>query len=69
MVDGPPGTRFTFVCPKNCSIIKPLELYGDGYYSDDSMICPAAIHQGVLSDEGGEVRVRIEKGLKAYHAI
>jgi hypothetical protein len=54
---------------KNCSIIKPLELYGDGYYSDDSMICPAAIHQGVLSDEGGEVRVRIEKGLKAYHAI
>jgi hypothetical protein len=33
------------------------------------MLCLAAIHRGVISDKGGEIKLRIEKGLKQYKGI
>jgi hypothetical protein len=51
---GPIGTKFTVQCPADCSKADQV-VNGDGIYTDDSCICQAAIHSGLLSDKGGEV--------------
>lgn len=60
--EGPPGTTFTANCPKGCVDI-PINIFGVAIYSDDSSICQAAIHYGVISDRGGEISFTIEKGM------
>ncbi len=41
-------------------------VWGTGPYTDDSNICQAAIHAGVISAGGGNVRVLRAPGLDAY---
>ncbi len=36
--EGPTGSRFYVMCPKDCSK-KEIVLYGDGIFTDDSNIC------------------------------
>jgi len=37
-------------------------VYGDEIYSDDSAICKAAMHSGVIDGEGGDFYMKIIKG-------
>jgi hypothetical protein len=53
------GTKFVVVCPSNCSKAK-VSCYGSEIYADNSSICYAGIHYGILSDKGGEIEFIIE---------
>jgi hypothetical protein len=42
-------------------------VWGTGVYIDDSSVCTAAVHAGLITvDEGGSVTIRIRPGLDAY---
>ena len=48
-------SKFVVSCPKNCSKTKSI-VYGTEIYTDNSPICLSAIHYGMISDNGGEVK-------------
>ena len=54
----PLNMKIVVLCPKKCSKMNE-DIFGDKIYSDDSSICLAAIHYGMISDLGGEVRMTI----------
>ena len=62
---GPLGTRFTVYCEKDCSK-KENNVFGNAIYTDDSSVCQAAIHAGLLSDKGGEIQFILEAGKQLY---
>jgi hypothetical protein len=42
-------------------------VWGSGVYTDDSSVCSAAVHAGVLSvAEGGEVAIELRPGRDRY---
>lgn len=56
-LSGDAGTRHTVYCPAGCG---SASIWGTDLYADDSSICTAAIHAGVIqSGEGGLVSVII----------
>jgi len=61
---GQNGLRFTFVCPADGVADN---LWGSDTYTDDSSVCTAAVHTGVLDPTmGGIVTIEIRSGLDAY---
>lgn len=63
---GEPGTETTVYCPAGCG---RATAWGTDLYADDSSICTAAIHAGViLAERGGLVRVTIEAGGRDFAA-
>ena len=62
---GEPGTVHNVVCPPGCG---SSTIWGTGTYSDDSSVCTAAIHSGVLTTVGGALTVTIMPGLSSYPA-
>ncbi|HKE17031.1 MAG TPA: LCCL domain-containing protein [Kofleriaceae bacterium] len=61
---GDVGTRVVVSCPAGCA--SQGGLWGSGAYTLDSSVCRAAIHAGVITDDGGNAAVLIEKGRPAY---
>ena len=59
------GEKFVIVCPKNCTK-RVKNLFGTETYTDNSPICIAAIHHGVINDQGGEIKIEIKVGLDSY---
>lgn len=58
------GQCFAFCCPGGG---KPYPGYGSGVYTDDSNVCTAAVHAGVISAEvGGNVTIEIRPGQATY---
>ncbi len=58
------GQRFTYICPANGS---PSNVWGTDVYTDDSSICTAAVHAGLISfHTGGVVTIEIRPGLPSY---
>ena len=58
------GATFSCVCPRDSA---PASVWGTDIYSDDSSICSAALHAGILSgSDGGEVRYTVSPGLSGY---
>jgi len=51
-------------CPSGCA--SQGGLWGSGTYTLDSAVCRAAIHSGVISEQGGNVAVMIDPGRPAY---
>ena len=47
--------KFVVLCPPGCSKAKAI-IFGTDTYTDNSSICISAIHYGMLSDKGGEVK-------------
>jgi hypothetical protein len=44
-----------------------VDVWGDGPYSSDSLVCVAAVHAGIITaDDGGEVLVTLLPGQDAY---
>jgi hypothetical protein len=61
---GQTGKIYAFRCPAEGSA-KPI--YGSDIYTDDSSICTAAVHVGLMSVErGGLVRIEIRPGRSTY---
>jgi hypothetical protein len=56
--------QFSFSCPVNDYI--GHRLYGIDIYTDDSSICTAGVHAGVITYAGGMVTIEIRPGLSAY---
>ena len=62
---GDTGAVHTVICPAGCG---SSTIWGTGTYSDDSSVCSAAIHAGVITTAGGTVNVTIAPGLDGYPA-
>jgi hypothetical protein len=56
------GLRLSYECPPNPS----GNVYGTDIYTDDSSVCNAAIHAGMLNRAGGMVTIEIRPGLESY---
>lgn len=52
-------------CPAGC-VNKVYSLWGTYVYTEDSPVCPAAIHAGVLPNSGGFVMVKKQDGQTSY---
>lgn len=61
---GQNGSRFTFTCPSGNP--GSVRVWGTDTYTDDSSVCGAAVHAGVLSASGGTVTVEIVGGQSSY---
>ena len=59
------GQRVTYYCPAGGSYSG--RLWGSGVYTDDSSICLAGVHAGVIRPEsGGNVTIEIRPGSGSY---
>lgn len=59
------GERFVMYCPPGGAT--DATIWGDGVYIDDSPICVAAVHAGVIaSDLGGVFAIVVRPGQDAY---
>ena len=58
-------SNIRMICPEECASSKAL-VYGTKIYTDNSSICKAAIHSGVITDIGGIVEVNFEPGKDLY---
>ncbi|XP_063794809.1 uncharacterized protein LOC134956785 [Pseudophryne corroboree] len=59
------GSSATVTCPSGC-VNSGAPVYGTDYYTDDSAICPAAIHAGALTNAGGNVTIQFIVGQNSY---
>ncbi|MCH7490782.1 MAG: hypothetical protein IID05_08805 [Gemmatimonadetes bacterium] len=60
------GFQATFACPAGG---QARTVWGSGTYTDDSSICTAAVHQGLITfAEGGVVTVEIISGQSEYES-
>ena len=65
--DGEINTNVKVICPGGCINTGTTKIYGTEVFSDDSSVCKAAIHNGVInSDKGGKLEVNILEGRSAY---
>lgn len=60
---GDPGAAFIGSCPASCDL---FSVWGTDLYTDDSNICTAAIHAGVVGKNGGTVTFIIQDGMDSY---
>ena len=59
------GSRYSFVCPPNGQL--GATVWGVGPYTDDSAICPAAVHAGLITVAGGgTVTFDVQAGASSY---
>jgi hypothetical protein len=63
-IAGEPGSAHRVSCPPGCS--RTTSIWGSDFYTADSSICTAAIHAGLIGDNGGDFTVIIEPGRPAY---
>ena len=60
------GERFTFTCEPNGHI---SSVWGTDVYTDDSRVCSAAVHSGLINTTaGGTVIIEIRPGQSSYDA-
>jgi hypothetical protein len=62
---GANGMVFRYECPPNGTL---ATVWGTDIYTDDSSVCTAGVHAGVITQAaGGTVRIVIRPGLAAYN--
>ena len=60
------GQRHHYDCPPGGS---PSPIWGTGLYTDDSSVCTAAVHAGLISfEQGGTVTIKIRPGSEDYRS-
>ena len=63
---GMDGEQFEYECPAGG---QPDTVWGTDFYTDDSSVCTAAVHVGLITlEEGGTVTIEIRPGEDAYEA-
>ena len=66
-LNGASGQRFTVVCPGGGTLSS--RLWGTDLYTNDSSICTAAVHVGLITPEaGGVVTIELRPGANSYEA-
>jgi len=61
------GTTFDFTCPPGGSVEWAIWGGTDGIYTEDSSICVAAVHAGLITaEEGGTVQAERTAGQETY---
>ena len=61
---GQNGQQITCICPANFGLVG---IWGAGIYTDDSNICTAALHAGLIAQaSGGAVTIEIRPGQSSY---
>jgi hypothetical protein len=63
LADGQPNQFLNVECPANCTT---GGIWGTNVYTDDSAVCAAAIHAGVIPASGGAFAVAIAEGQSSY---
>lgn len=61
------NTNVKVFCPTGCAS-STIPIYGNIVYRPDSSICKMAIHNGVISNDGGLFEVAIESSAPEYEA-
>lgn len=61
-----PGATLTCSC--TIAAMGSGAIWGDGFYTSDSILCRAARHAGVVGPYGGTVRARVVDGRASYPA-
>lgn len=62
---GQNGQRYAYDCPAGGTLSG--RLWGTGVYTDDSSVCTAAVHAGLITPEqGGRVIIEIRPGAASY---
>jgi hypothetical protein len=62
------GEQFTYQCPAAAAIYF-YSVWGTDIYTDDSSVCTAGVHAGVITVEGGgDVVIEIRPGEDSYMA-
>jgi len=64
-VEGAEDSSRLVSCPQGCAK-EAGTVWGTGVYTDDSAVCPALVHAGVLPDSGGVASITFVRGLLAY---
>jgi hypothetical protein len=60
------GARFVYTCPANGT---PFNIWGTDVYTDDSSVCTAAVHVGLITfASGGSVTIEMRAGQSSYAA-
>ncbi|HLF59946.1 MAG TPA: LCCL domain-containing protein [Acidimicrobiia bacterium] len=63
---GENDTQFTYQCPPGGP---NYSVWGTGIYTDDSSVCSAGVHAGVITvEDGGDVIIEIRPGQESYTA-
>lgn len=60
------GTAQQLTCWCSPESTRGGTVWGSDVYTDDSVICRAAVHAGVIGGGGGTVRIRILPGMQSY---
>jgi len=60
---GDPGMTYRVDCPAMCT---GGDVYGTDVYTDDSNLCGAALHAGVIDSSGGTFTVTLAAGQSGY---
>ena len=61
---GQNGARYLYSCPPRGTV---TDIYGTGTYTDDSSVCTAAVHAGLITvAAGGDVTIEIRPGAQSY---
>lgn len=64
-VRGQNGQQFTYICPPGGR--PDGRIWGTDLYTDDSAICVAAVHAGLISAaNGGKVTIQVQPGASSY---
>jgi hypothetical protein len=63
-IKGEPGSVHELLCPAGCE--KDVAIFGTDVYSAGSPVCPAAMHAGLVSEQGGQVTVVLEGPRPAF---
>ena len=71
-LDACPANAKTVTSSLNCSCsaaqTKSGAVWGSAIYTDDSSVCRAALHAGIISNAGGVVKIEIRPGQNSYNA-
>lgn len=61
------GSRVNVYCPPGC--VQGPEVLGFEVYSDDSSVCRAAIHAGILGSRGGSATIEIQSWVESLASV
>lgn len=61
---GSPGTEV--ICHCSSAATSSGNVWGTGTYTDDSWLCRAAVHAGVITSAGGNIRAVVAPGASSY---
>lgn len=58
------GALREVICTSGC-IDEDVPLFGNNPFSEDSSICKAGFYAGMVNEDGGNVRIKVIKGLES----